>query len=220
MAGVDILASAFNGANAAFIADLYARWVADPAAVDPSFAELFARPERRGPRGADRRDRRLLGAAPLRGRRAEPPSRPPRRRRRGRRAGRSAEQIARRDPGQPARADADPRLPRARPSGGQARPARPAGAASRIRNWTRAPTASPRPTWTGRSSSTTCWACETRDRARDPRHAARDLLRPGRRRVHAHPGPGPEGLDPAPHRGRALARRVRRRGQDATSCSS
>ena len=42
MPGVDVLASAFNGANAAFIADLYARWISDPAAVDPSFAELFA----------------------------------------------------------------------------------------------------------------------------------------------------------------------------------
>ncbi|MDE2199478.1 MAG: 2-oxoglutarate dehydrogenase E1 component [Rhodospirillales bacterium] len=42
MAGVDILATAFNGANAAFIADLYARWVARPESVDPSFADLFA----------------------------------------------------------------------------------------------------------------------------------------------------------------------------------
>jgi 2-oxoglutarate dehydrogenase E1 component len=42
MAGVDILATAFNGANAAFIADLYARWVQSPGSVDPSFAELFA----------------------------------------------------------------------------------------------------------------------------------------------------------------------------------
>ncbi len=42
MAGVDILASAFNGANAAFLADLYARWATDPSAVDPSFADLFA----------------------------------------------------------------------------------------------------------------------------------------------------------------------------------
>jgi 2-oxoglutarate dehydrogenase E1 component len=41
MAGVDILATAFNGANAAFIADLYARWTQNPAAVDPSFDELF-----------------------------------------------------------------------------------------------------------------------------------------------------------------------------------
>ncbi len=42
MAGVDILASAFSGANAAFIADLYARWVGNPGSVDSSFAALFA----------------------------------------------------------------------------------------------------------------------------------------------------------------------------------
>ena len=41
MAGVDILATAFNGANAAFIADLYAKWVERPSSVDASFAELF-----------------------------------------------------------------------------------------------------------------------------------------------------------------------------------
>ncbi len=41
MAGVDILAGAFNGANAAFIANIYARWARDPADVDPSFAVLF-----------------------------------------------------------------------------------------------------------------------------------------------------------------------------------
>ncbi len=42
MAGVDILASAFSGANAAFLGEQYARWAADPASVDPSFGELFA----------------------------------------------------------------------------------------------------------------------------------------------------------------------------------
>jgi 2-oxoglutarate dehydrogenase E1 component len=42
MAGIDILASAFNGANAAFLADLYARWANDPASVDSSFADLFS----------------------------------------------------------------------------------------------------------------------------------------------------------------------------------
>ena len=41
MAGVDILATALNGGNAAFIADMYARWVEDPKRVDSSFAELF-----------------------------------------------------------------------------------------------------------------------------------------------------------------------------------
>src|SRR5580700_11036329 len=42
MAGIDILASAFSGANAAFLADLYARWVNDPGSVDQSFADLFS----------------------------------------------------------------------------------------------------------------------------------------------------------------------------------
>ena len=42
MAGVDVLASAFSGGNAAFISDLYARWASDSGSVDPSFAELFA----------------------------------------------------------------------------------------------------------------------------------------------------------------------------------
>ena len=42
MAGVDILASAMTGANAAYLADLYARWVEKPGSVDPCFAELFA----------------------------------------------------------------------------------------------------------------------------------------------------------------------------------
>ena len=42
MAGIDVLASAMTGANATFLADLYARWVAQPDSVDPSFQELFA----------------------------------------------------------------------------------------------------------------------------------------------------------------------------------
>ena len=42
MPGVDLLASALNGANAAYVADLYARWAGDPSSVDESFAELFA----------------------------------------------------------------------------------------------------------------------------------------------------------------------------------
>jgi 2-oxoglutarate dehydrogenase E1 component len=42
MAGVDILATAFTGGNAAYIADMYARWIADPSHVDPSFGNLFA----------------------------------------------------------------------------------------------------------------------------------------------------------------------------------
>src|SRR5208282_573520 len=41
MAGVDILASAFSGANAAFLGEQYARWATNHASVDPSFADLF-----------------------------------------------------------------------------------------------------------------------------------------------------------------------------------
>ena len=42
MAGIDVLGTAINGANAQFIAQLYAKWVSDPDSVDPSFAGLFA----------------------------------------------------------------------------------------------------------------------------------------------------------------------------------
>ena len=42
MPGMEMLASAINGGNAAYVADLYARWVRDPAMVDASFGELFA----------------------------------------------------------------------------------------------------------------------------------------------------------------------------------
>ncbi len=42
MPGVDALASVLNGANAPYMADMYARWVSNPASVDSSFAELFS----------------------------------------------------------------------------------------------------------------------------------------------------------------------------------
>jgi len=42
MAGIDILSTAMNGANAQFIAQLYAKWVSAPNSVDPDFAALFA----------------------------------------------------------------------------------------------------------------------------------------------------------------------------------
>src|SRR5689334_14481349 len=42
MAGVDILASAFSGANAAFLGDQYARWASNPSSVDASFGDLFS----------------------------------------------------------------------------------------------------------------------------------------------------------------------------------
>ncbi|HET9148519.1 MAG TPA: 2-oxoglutarate dehydrogenase E1 component [Acetobacteraceae bacterium] len=42
MAGVDILSTVMNGGNAAFIGELYAKWVRAPESVDPDFAALFA----------------------------------------------------------------------------------------------------------------------------------------------------------------------------------
>jgi 2-oxoglutarate dehydrogenase E1 component len=42
MAGVDVIATAMNGANAQFIAQLYAKWISAPDSVDPDFAALFA----------------------------------------------------------------------------------------------------------------------------------------------------------------------------------
>ncbi|GBQ26252.1 2-oxoglutarate dehydrogenase E1 component [Gluconacetobacter azotocaptans] len=48
MAGVDILSTAFSGANTAYLAELYARWVSDPGSVDPSFASLFAAMDEEG----------------------------------------------------------------------------------------------------------------------------------------------------------------------------
>lgn len=41
MSGTDLLASVLNGGNEAYLADLYARWVKDPASVDSSFATIF-----------------------------------------------------------------------------------------------------------------------------------------------------------------------------------
>ena len=80
MAGVDILATAFNGANAAFIADLYARWAERPGSVDASFAELFAALNDEARSVLTDAIRRVLGAAALRARRARnrrvPPAKP------------------------------------------------------------------------------------------------------------------------------------------------
>ncbi len=42
MAVSDMLATALNGANIAYLADLYAQWAKDPKSVDPSFDILFS----------------------------------------------------------------------------------------------------------------------------------------------------------------------------------
>ncbi len=83
MPGVDMFATALNGGNAAFIADLYARWAAAPTSVDASFAELFSslNDEARSvltdatgaswaPRPSTLDDAGTAAPAPLRGRRS------------------------------------------------------------------------------------------------------------------------------------------------------
>ena len=125
MAGVDILASAFSGANAAFLGEQYARWATNPRSVDPTFAELFGAlnddaravlEEATGASWAPRHPEYRGGGASGRYPDAAPD------------ADRAAVQRA--DPRGhhrlAARADADPLLSRARPSGGAARSARPA----------------------------------------------------------------------------------------------
>ena len=69
------------------------------------------------------------------------------------------------------------------------RPAGPARRRSRTPSSTPPPTASPRPTWTGRSSSTTCSASRPRRMRADRGAGAAHLLRHLRAPVHAHLGP-------------------------------
>ena len=75
------------------------------------------------------------------------------------------------------RADADPRLPRPRPFPRQARSARPRAARRTKRSSIRAPTASPKPISTARSSSTRCSAWNSRPCARSSRSCAAPTAR-------------------------------------------
>ena len=42
MAIADQIASVFSGSNAAYLAELYAKWRQDANSVDPSFAQIFS----------------------------------------------------------------------------------------------------------------------------------------------------------------------------------
>ncbi len=193
MAGVDILASAFSGANAAFLGEQYARWATNPASVDPSFAELFgalndeARAVLEDATGASWTPHPLASAV------AEPPAAAP--------APAGGATIARTDTRAEIiaslralmlirsyrvrghlEAHLDPlglQLPKPHPE------LDPKSYGFTDADWDRAhlhrQRAGPR----------------KRHAARDRHHPARDLLRLDRRRVHAHPGPRPEILDPA-----------------------
>ena len=210
MAGVDILASAFSGANAAFLGEQYARWAADLRSVDPTFAELF---------GALNEDARAVleeatGASwaprhPDSRTRCAPPS--PGRRRRAP-APLSGEQIRAATIASlralmlirsyRVRGHLEARLD---PLGLQIpRP----HAELDPRSYGFTDNDLDKPIFIdnvlGRETAT---LREIHD------HPARDLLRLDRRRVHAHPGSRPEIVDPAQGGRRALAHRVRRRGE-------
>ena len=156
-------------------------------------SEIDAKRERRGPAGRaptgrrtpDRRpDRRADGEWARAGR--EP--RPPARRSRPRPPKRASPSPTSRSSGGARlhpRAHDHPRLPHPRPPRRRPRPAGHDRAAATTPSSTRDPTASPKPTWTGRSSSTTCWASRRLD-APDPRDREAHLLRHLRAAVHAH----------------------------------
>ena len=220
MAGVDILASAFSGANAAYLADLYAKWSADPASVDSSFAELFgalndeARSVLTDAAGASWAPRHYeFGEpepkpAPKKGDKAAPAP-----------TGASAAQVraaaldslralmlirAYRVRGH-LEAQLDPlglQVPKSHP---ELDPA----------SYGFTPADLDRPIFIDN-----VLGYEHGDNPPDHRDRPRQLLRPHRRRVHAHPGPRPEGLDPAPDRGRALGRQLPMPAPSAPSCSS
>ena len=92
MAGVDVLASAFSGANAAFLGEQYARWATNPQLGRSDLRRAVRRAERRRARGAGGGDRRVLGAASsgIRSQRCAPP---PTARTRARRRSLSGEQV-------------------------------------------------------------------------------------------------------------------------------
>ena len=110
------------------------------------------------------------------------------------------------------RADADPRLPHARPSPRQSRSARARAAEGRggarsahlrLHRGRLRPPDLPRQGARPR----------IRDHARDARHPAPHLLPDARRRVHAHLRSGAEGLDPGAHRGPRQGDHLHPRGQ-------
>ena len=202
--GADPVSAVLGGADPAVIEQLHAQYLRDPNSVDPSWRRIFASEEGAAEDAA---------AAPVEDREAQslglPEPRPPRCPACGcHRFGRPGPgRDDRFDPG----ADDDPGLPGARPSHRQPRPPRP--------RWRAAPSrARPQELRLRRGGLRPTHLCGRRARAEagDAARGAGDpqahLLRAHRRRVHAHPAPGPEGLGAADDGGRAqpavaLARR-------------
>ena len=173
------LTSFLYGGNADYIEQLYAAYEDDPASVDPEWQDFFAGAEGRRRRRAQERQGRLLGKAQLAAagqwraglgaRRQLGPRREASSKRRSR-PRRSANGAVLSDadvhPGDArfrARHHDDPRLPHARPPARQARSARHRQAARGLQRAVAGQlTASPRPTTTARSSSTTCSGSNSR----------------------------------------------------------
>ena len=221
------LTSFLYGGNAAYIDDLYARYETDPKAVDAEWQSFFQSLKDDAARRRKECARPVLGAAGLAAAGAQRPCRRARRRlgeagkahrRQGQGAGADARRRhllgrrrtrdARLDP----RADADPRLSRARPFPRQSRSARPRSAEERGRarsahlRLSRRRSRSPDFPRQGARA-------RIRHRAPDRRHPAPHLLPDARRRIPAHLQRRAEGLDPGAHRRAGQGDHVHPRGQ-------
>ena len=114
----------------------------------------------------------------------------------------------------------DPRLPHARPSACQSRPARPCQAARGLQRavagglWLHRGRL--RPADLHRQGA----GARIRDHPADAGDPDPHLLLDARRRVHAHFRSGGEGLDPVAHRGRGQGHRLHRRKASGRSCRS
>ena len=220
------LTSFLYGGNAAYIDDLYARYEADPKAVDAEWQAFFqslkddagdVAKNAHGPSGGGPTGRRPSAAISSPRSTAIGPK--PRRRvgakvkaqAQARGVDIRAERRAR-DPRLDPRADADPRLSRARPLPRQSRSARARAAEERggtrsahlrLRRRRSRPPDFPRQGARPR----------IRHRAPDRRHPAPHLLPDARRRIPAHLQRRAEGLDPGAHRRARQGDHVHPRGQ-------
>ena len=219
------------GGNAPYLEDLYARYEADPRSVDAEWQAFFqslkddaARSgRRRAPPGSGRTGRARAQRARLCTRRRLARGRGALGDKSGARADKRRRALRRRCPAGHAqfdpRADADPRLPRARPFPRQSRSARPRAATGRggarsalLRLHRRRHGPPDLPRQGARS--------RIRHAARDPRHPAAHLLPDARRRVHAHLRSGAEGLDAGAHRGAGQGDHVHAARASARSSTS
>ena len=187
------LTSFLYGGNAAYIEDLYARYEADPASVDAAMAVVLPEPEGRSgaaspraPRAPPGRSRtgRSVGngelVAALDGNWAETEKAigdKIKGKAQTRGVELSSDRRAAGDARFHPRADADPRLPHPRPFPRQARSARTRAGEERGRARSDAPTASPKPISTARSSSTRCSASNSRPCARSSRSCSAPIAR-------------------------------------------